>query len=82
MSYTTHHTLTRFVVRKRDIASLTVTQEGMDMLEKAKDKHVVAPGINWLIATLHDAEAVGSKVGTPTFSDFDSSDTPTRRPNK
>ena len=29
------------------------------MLEQAKDKHIVAPGINWLIATLHDAEAVG-----------------------
>ncbi|KAH9204172.1 hypothetical protein DL95DRAFT_471737 [Leptodontidium sp. 2 PMI_412] len=30
----------------------------MDMLEK-KTKHVVAPGINWLIATLHDAAASG-----------------------
>ena len=25
--------------------------EGMDMLEKKKNKHVVAPGLNWLIAT-------------------------------
>lgn len=31
----------------------------MDMLEKNKTKHVVAPAINWLIATLHDAEAFG-----------------------
>ena len=29
------------------------------MLEEVKTKHVVAPGINWLIATLHDAEAFG-----------------------
>ena len=31
----------------------------MDMLEEAKSKHIVAPGINWLIATLNDAEAFG-----------------------
>jgi imidazolonepropionase-like amidohydrolase len=31
----------------------------MDMLEKAKTKHVVAPAINWLIGTLYDAEAFG-----------------------
>lgn len=31
----------------------------MDMLEKAATKHVVAPAINWLVATLHDAEAFG-----------------------
>lgn len=29
------------------------------MLEKAKTKHVVVPAINWLIATLHEAEAFG-----------------------
>lgn len=82
MSYTMHHTLTRSVIRLCGITSLTVVQEGMDMLEKAKDKHVVAPGINWLIATLHDAEAVGSNVCMPTLSDPDSSATPTRRLNK
>lgn len=32
---------------------------GMDMLEKKKTKHVVAPGINWIIATLYEAEAFG-----------------------
>ena len=31
----------------------------MDMLEKKKTKHIVAPGINWIIATLNDAEAFG-----------------------
>lgn len=31
----------------------------MDMLEAARDRHIVAPGINWLIATLNDAEAFG-----------------------
>jgi imidazolonepropionase-like amidohydrolase len=32
---------------------------GMNMLEKAKTKHIVAPAINWLIATLYEAEAFG-----------------------
>jgi 2-keto-4-pentenoate hydratase/2-oxohepta-3-ene-1,7-dioic acid hydratase in catechol pathway/pimeloyl-ACP methyl ester carboxylesterase len=31
----------------------------MDMLEKAKSKHMVAPGINWLYATLYEAGAFG-----------------------
>ena len=31
----------------------------MDMLEAKKDKHIVAPGLNWLIATLEDAAAFG-----------------------
>jgi hypothetical protein len=31
----------------------------MDMLEAKRDKHIVAPGINWLIATLYDAGAFG-----------------------
>lgn len=29
------------------------------MLEKSKTKHIVAPGINWLWATLYEAEAFG-----------------------
>ncbi len=33
--------------------------EGMDMLEANKDWVFVAPGINWLIATLYEAEAFG-----------------------
>ncbi|KIX06157.1 uncharacterized protein Z518_04131 [Rhinocladiella mackenziei CBS 650.93] len=36
-----------------------IDEEGMDMLEVAKSKHVIAPGINWLIGTLNDAEAFG-----------------------
>lgn len=28
-----------------------IDDEGMDMLQKKKDKHIVAPGLNWLIAT-------------------------------
>lgn len=31
----------------------------MDMLEAKKTKHIVAPGLNWLIATLTDAAAFG-----------------------
>jgi imidazolonepropionase-like amidohydrolase len=33
--------------------------EGMDMLEAAKDRVFVAPGINWIVATLHDAADFG-----------------------
>ena len=33
--------------------------EGMDLLEANKDWVFVAPGINWLIATLYEAEAFG-----------------------
>ncbi|KAH8595907.1 isoaspartyl dipeptidase-like protein [Bisporella sp. PMI_857] len=36
-----------------------IDDDGMDMLEAEKDKHIVAPGINWLIATLYDAAAFG-----------------------
>lgn len=32
---------------------------GMDLLEKAKDRYFVAPAINWLYATLYEAEAFG-----------------------
>ena len=36
-----------------------INDQGMDMLEKAKTKHVVVPAVNWLICTLNDAEAFG-----------------------
>ncbi|KAL1626000.1 hypothetical protein SLS56_007058 [Neofusicoccum ribis] len=36
-----------------------ISDEGMDMLEQRKTKHAVAPAINWLVATLQDAEAFG-----------------------
>ena len=34
-------------------------EEGMNMLEKNKAKHMVAPGINWLYATLYEAGQFG-----------------------
>ncbi|KAK5689001.1 hypothetical protein LTS10_000981 [Elasticomyces elasticus] len=36
-----------------------IDDEGMNMLEEAKDKHIVAPGLNWLVATLYEASAFG-----------------------
>lgn len=36
-----------------------IDNKGMDMLERAKTKHVVVPAINWLICTLNEAEAFG-----------------------
>ena len=38
---------------------LTNNFPGMDMLEERKTTHVVAPGLNWIIATLYEAEAFG-----------------------
>lgn len=36
-----------------------IDDEGMDMLEANKHKHVVAPGLNWLVATIHEAADFG-----------------------
>ncbi|QKX64762.1 uncharacterized protein TRUGW13939_11938, partial [Talaromyces rugulosus] len=36
-----------------------IDDEGMDMLEKKKTKHVVAPALNWIVGTLEDAAAFG-----------------------
>ncbi|GLV75954.1 metal-dependent hydrolase family protein [Streptomyces hygroscopicus] len=36
-----------------------VDEEGLDMLEARKDEVFVAPGLNWLVATLKDAAAFG-----------------------
>ncbi|KAL7269672.1 hypothetical protein RUND412_007653 [Rhizina undulata] len=36
-----------------------IDEEGLEMLEKAKDTHIVAPAINWLYATLYEAAAFG-----------------------
>ncbi|KXT02695.1 hypothetical protein AC579_3797 [Pseudocercospora musae] len=36
-----------------------IDDEGMDMLEKNKHKHIVAPGLNWLYATVYEAGAFG-----------------------
>ena len=40
-------------------------EEALDMLEAAKDKHFVAPGIAWLINTARHAEQWGIKPGSP-----------------
>ncbi|KAL2014967.1 hypothetical protein VTK56DRAFT_6646 [Thermocarpiscus australiensis] len=36
-----------------------IDDEGMDMLEELKHKHIVVPAINWLWATAYEAEAFG-----------------------
>ncbi|KAK4496382.1 hypothetical protein PRZ48_012362 [Zasmidium cellare] len=36
-----------------------IDEEGMDMLEKNKHRHIVAPGLNWLHATVYEAGAFG-----------------------
>ncbi|RSM10073.1 hypothetical protein CEP52_003768 [Fusarium oligoseptatum] len=36
-----------------------VDDEGMDMLERDKDKNIVVPAINWLYATTYEADAFG-----------------------
>ncbi len=40
-------------------------EEALDMLEAAKDKHLVAPGLAWLINTARHAEPWGIKPGSP-----------------
>ncbi len=40
-------------------------EEALDMLEAAKDKHFVAPGLAWLINTARNAGDYGIKPGTP-----------------
>lgn len=40
-------------------------EEALDMLEAAKDRHFVAPGIAWLINTARHAAEWGIKPGTP-----------------
>lgn len=37
-------------------------EEGLDMLEKNKHKHMVVPAINWLYATLYESESYGYKM--------------------
>lgn len=36
-----------------------IDDEGMDLLEANKHRHIVAPGLNWLVATLHEAADFG-----------------------
>jgi imidazolonepropionase-like amidohydrolase len=40
-------------------------EEALDMLEAAKDRHFIAPGLAWLINTARHAEQWGIKPGTP-----------------
>jgi imidazolonepropionase-like amidohydrolase len=40
-------------------------EEALDMLEAAKDRHFVAPGLAWLINTARNAGEYGIKPGTP-----------------
>jgi len=40
-------------------------EEALDMLESAKEKHFVAPGLAWLINTARHASEWGIKPGTP-----------------
>ena len=40
-------------------------EEALDMLEAAKDKHFVAPGLAWLINTARHAGEYGIKPGSP-----------------
>jgi imidazolonepropionase-like amidohydrolase len=40
-------------------------EQALDMLEAAKDRHFVAPGLAWLINTARNAEPWGIKPGTP-----------------
>ncbi len=40
-------------------------EEALDMLEAAKDKHFVAPGLAWLICTARHAGDYGIKPGSP-----------------
>ena len=42
-----------------------VDEEALDMLEAAKDKHFVAPGLAWLINTSRNAGDYGIKPGSP-----------------
>nr|WP_281351253.1 amidohydrolase family protein [Sneathiella litorea] len=45
-------------------------EEALDMLEAAKDKHFVAPGIAWLINTSQHAEEWGIKPDSPLAIEY------------
>lgn len=46
-------------------------EESLDMLEAAKDKHFVAPGIAWLINTARHAEEWGIKPGSAIAEEYE-----------
>jgi len=49
----------KVILPRFSVCFATDNSLGMEMLEEARERHVVAPGINWLIGTLYDAEAFG-----------------------
>src|SRR6201996_823672 len=46
-------------------------EEALDMLEAAKDRHFVAPGVAWLINTARHAEQWGIKPGSPISLEYE-----------
>lgn len=46
-------------------------EEALDMLEAAKDRHFVAPGLAWLICTARHAAEYGIKPGTPITIEYE-----------
>lgn len=46
-------------------------EEALTMLERAKDKHFVAPGIAWLINTAYHAGDYGIKPGSPVALEYE-----------
>jgi imidazolonepropionase-like amidohydrolase len=46
-------------------------EEALDMLEAAKDKHFVAPGLAWLIQTARGAAEFGIKPGSPVTIEYE-----------
>ena len=46
-------------------------EEALDMLEAARDRHFVAPGVAWLINTARHAEQWGIKPGSPVAIEYE-----------
>jgi imidazolonepropionase-like amidohydrolase len=46
-------------------------EEALDMLEAAKDRHFVAPGLAWLINTARNAAEYGIKPGSPIAMSYE-----------
>jgi len=46
-------------------------EEALDMLEAAKDRHFVAPGLAWLINTARNAGEYGIKPGSPVAISYE-----------
>tara|TARA_R110000850_G_scaffold30227_26_gene83372 strand:- start:348 stop:1013 length:666 start_codon:yes stop_codon:yes gene_type:complete len=46
-------------------------EESLDLLEAAKDKHFVAPGVAWLINTARHAGEWGIKPGSPVTMEYE-----------